>query len=270
LNEDNAICSVPPDSWTCPERLYNDGTQCDCGCGFRDPDCADGSLEACDKCNGLGSCSAAACPGVIDPNAIQRCYRPPPPASWTCDEFAYADGYACDCGCGAQDLDCQTPDVAYCENCWCEFGTCPSNLDPADPTACGVPSSLPEAWTCAASAWLDDACDCGCGLPDAACGSDDPRVEWCQSCNGCAGGRCEFIDRDDLGQCKLTLPEAWTCPADTFYDGVCDCGCGAQDADCPTAQKSDCFFCNAPGSCSNLPCNNASSTIKLDDNSGCD
>ena len=32
--------------WTCPESYYGDG-ECDCGCGVKDVDCADGSLASC-------------------------------------------------------------------------------------------------------------------------------------------------------------------------------------------------------------------------------
>ncbi|MBM4359619.1 MAG: hypothetical protein FJ096_16070 [Deltaproteobacteria bacterium] len=57
----------PPKGWTCDARYYDEGKQgpsrlaCDCGCGLPDPDCADGSLAACDYCDDAGSCSFRPC-----------------------------------------------------------------------------------------------------------------------------------------------------------------------------------------------------------------
>ncbi len=60
-------------------RLYHDGVQCDCGCGFLDPDCASLDAGACDSCNVPGSCSVQPCPGIITPTLNIGCSRPPPP-----------------------------------------------------------------------------------------------------------------------------------------------------------------------------------------------
>lgn len=264
--DENAFCTSPPPSWTCPARLYNDGSQCDCGCGFRDPDCENSLVASCDKCNGTGACSGQACPGTIDERNNQACFKPAPPEGWTCADYAYGDATVCDCGCGVPDPDCRTSDILACETCWCGSVFCPQNIDTSDTTQCDLPPP-PDGWTCTPELWSDDYCDCGCGVRDRQCG-EGAIVEYCQTCN-CSGGRCDFVDEADLSQCRLTLPTAWTCAANTFYDGVCDCGCGALDADCTSAQKSACTFCNAAGSCSNVPCNNSASTIKPDDNTSC-
>lgn len=60
-------------------------------------------------------------------------------------------------------------------------------------------------------------------------------------------------------------PSSWTrCSAETFYDGVCDCGCGAPDADCPSGtfelcERSGCPtgqvpWEHSPGSCMQSAC----------------
>ena len=45
-------------------------------CGVLDPDCADGTVASCDYCDDPGSCSAASCPGDIDPTQ-----------NWFCQEW---------------------------------------------------------------------------------------------------------------------------------------------------------------------------------------
>lgn len=259
---DNTVCTSPPPSWKCPARLYHDGSQCDCGCGFRDPDCSDGSLDACDKCNDVGSCSGQACPGTVNPNANERCEQPEPPEGWTCNAFSYGDGAACDCGCGVPDVDCRTDTLASCVNCGCG-SRCPDSLDPNDVTKCLPP---PAEWTCAADAWNDFECDCGCGIRDPACG--DATALYCSHCSGCSEGDCARIDPDDNAACT-PLPAEWTCDDALYFDNVCDCGCGALDRGCASTKKSDCDFCNSSGSCSALSCLDGNSPIKNNDNAHC-
>jgi hypothetical protein len=97
---DNTICTGVPYAWTCQDRFFNDGNLCHCGCGFPDPDCDSQELDACDRCNFEGSCSAQDCPGTIDPDNNAYCEQPDPPEGWTCGYYRYADGRQCDCGCG--------------------------------------------------------------------------------------------------------------------------------------------------------------------------
>ncbi len=69
-------CVWPETDWTCPLSLYDQtglAEQCDCGCGLPDPDCADGSMGACDVCDNPGSCSAEACPGSISEDNNSLC-----------------------------------------------------------------------------------------------------------------------------------------------------------------------------------------------------
>jgi hypothetical protein len=255
---------VAPSSWTCNERLYFDGSRCDCGCGARDPDCSANQLDACDNCNPDGSCSARPCPGTIDPDAIAFCVQPPPPDGWTCWQGDYADGKSCDCGCGVQDLDCLTNDAAECDSCACNPERCPESVNPENPAECAPP---PPGWTCAAAAYADDLCDCGCGVVDVDC--NDATANSCEFCQGCSDEYCEDIDPQANGECLNEAPEDWTCDPRLFGDRACDCGCAALDADCESTDKAECEFCDAAGSCSTLPCASPDSTIDPADNRRC-
>ncbi len=260
--DDNSVCTTAPLGWTCDARLYRDGTQCDCGCGFRDPDCTDKDVAACETCDSPGSCSHQPCPGTIDPAATARCYVPNPPAAWHCDPSMYADAKLCDCGCGAPDPDCRINTLDSCERCACGFN-CADAVDPADITQCVPP---PPGWTCAPESYADFTCNCGCGVMDIDC---LPNL-YCEYCDGCAKGYCGRIDQDDITQCLDRPPPAgWTCPVDAFFDGACDCGCGASDVDCGGPSKIACDVCDDPGSCSNVPCSVTPNPIKSSDNTTC-
>jgi hypothetical protein len=69
---DSGVCI--PMAWTCDPSFYASGIadDCDCGCGALDPDCEDANVDKCDYCDDVGSCSATACPGTINPtnNAV--------------------------------------------------------------------------------------------------------------------------------------------------------------------------------------------------------
>jgi hypothetical protein len=55
-------------------------------------------------------------------------------------------------------------------------------------------------------------------------------------------GRCLH-----LASLDVAFPSAWTCPADWYANGdACDCGCGARDGDCTSANVSACDFCYCP------------------------
>jgi hypothetical protein len=257
--DDNALCTSPPNAWTCNARLYRDGTQCDCGCGFPDPDCSSNDVAACDTCDADGACSHQLCPGTINPDSNRACIKPTAPAGWTCGDYSYGDGRYCDCGCGVQDPDCNanTPDLCY----RCACGTCPDSIDPADPTHCAPP---PAGWTCAPELYANTECDCGCGVVDLDC-----TGTYCAICHGCAENHCERIDPSDSSRCTVNLPRGWTCSPDVFWDDVCDCGCGTLDLGCNDGNKSSCQFCNDPGSCSSVVCNSPQSKIKPTDNGTC-
>ncbi|HVZ32422.1 MAG TPA: hypothetical protein VG963_08350, partial [Polyangiaceae bacterium] len=246
---------------TCPERLYHDGAQCDCGCGAPDPDCDTKGIDSCDRCDSPGSCSALACPGLVSSGDNTRCTQPPPPDGWTCS-YSYGDGH-CDCGCGVQDIDCRTTDVTECTSCTGCTGDC-KNLMPGNTLACKPP---PSGWLCSVDQWDDFTCDCGCGVLDAGCFG----VEAAYDCGnfpveGCSGGNQALIQQTHNELCIADVPSAWTCNRAYFGDGVCDCGCGATDADCPNAGVGVCDNCKGPGSCSTAAC---PGTIQADDNAHC-
>jgi hypothetical protein len=263
--DDNTLCTAPPLTWKCNERFYRDGVRCDCGCGFPDPDCTSNELSACDACNGEGSCSGQPCPGLIDPEAIHACVQPYPPSEWRCGPDQYGSGQSCDCGCGAPDPDCRSSDAGSCDSCACNSNRCPESVDPNDTTQC---APAPPGWTCPEFWFSNGLCECGCGVLDVDCAGAE--ADYCQICDqGCAHGHCERIRAKDNTRCSFEVPSAWTCSEAVYWDDVCDCGCGALDADCSSLAKSSCDLCNSDGSCSSVACKDAASTILPDDNTRC-
>jgi hypothetical protein len=252
--ENNAQCPKPPVSWNCSARLYHDGTQCDCGCGAIDPDCESLDAGACEKCDAPGSCSAQPCPGLVNALFNGRCDQPDPPAGWTCVAGAYGDGIACDCGCGIPDPDCRNDDINSCVRCFVcgGHGVCAGTLDPLDSTQCAPP---PPEWTCSADAFRDSVCDCGCGLLDSFCQDIELRYV-CGNfpVEGCSAGHRAHIDPNHNPSCIINVPTDWTCDRTYYFDGLCDCGCGAFDLDCQSNSVTSCDKCDDVGSCSSAAC----------------
>ena len=263
--EDNTICTGVPVHWSCDPRFWDDGSLCHCGCGAVDPDCESDAGSACDRCNVEGSCSAQACPGTIDPENSAICTHPDPPDTWVCYRGQYADGYSCDCGCGALDPDCATNDIARCDQCGTCSSSCPGRVDPSDIGQCLEP---PVEWECPPYRWGDGySCDCGCGTYDPDCSS--ALVAACNACpsQGCSDYQCSDINPTDNARCGPTPPDDWSCSPSYYGDGTtCDCGCGAVDADCASANKSVCDICPRNQSCSPAGC----STINETNNAVCD
>jgi hypothetical protein len=261
--DDNSVCTTAPRTWTCDARLYHDGVQCDCGCGFRDPDCSASDIAACDACDDPGSCSHQVCPGTINATSNALCGKPTPPPAWRCDPSQYADAKMCDCGCGAPDPDCSDNKPETCERCDCGV-QCPGAVDQKDTTKCAPP---PPGWTCRPEAYADFKCDCGCGAMDIDCIPD----MYCMDCDGCPNAYCGRLDPNDITKCDdRPLPPNWTCPPETYWDGACDCGCGARDYDCASSLELACDHCNDPGSCSTVECAVMPNPINSNDNSGCE
>jgi hypothetical protein len=245
--DNNPFCTVVPAGWWCAPRFYGDGMVCHCGCGMIDPDCNPTEPDSCDRCNAAGSCSAQDCPGTISTVDIGACMQPEPPEEWTCEGSSYGDGVDCDCGCGVVDVDCRGATPAACDRCG-PCGACPDRVDPTDISSC-VPA--PDGWTCADELYSDGAsCDCGCGVLDPDCFENERG--YCTICpeGSCSRSDCRDLDPEDITVCDGGIPMGWTCPGDYYGDLGCDCGCGAQDEDCPTLSASVCEFCDSPGSCS--------------------
>lgn len=254
--DDNTICTGVPYAWTCADRFYGDGSLCHCGCGVRDPDCASGDGDACDRCDFDGSCSRQECPGTINPDDNATCRRPEPPDAWICGYYAYGDGFSCDCGCGAVDIDCRSDSIDECTNCsTCGSYRCPGRVDPDDIGSCKPP---PEDWTCSVYAYADGyTCDCGCHAPDPDCESQLPSV--CDNCSPSSGScvddyTCRGLDPEDNSRCTDSAPDTWNCDVETYGDGACDCGCGVRDLDCEDSSIDACEFCDLEGSCSEDDC----------------
>jgi hypothetical protein len=77
----------------------------------------------------------------------------------------------------------------------------------------------------------NDGCDCGCGVTDSDCASP-LTVGACQYDNCPAG---TMLDPAAPTQCKaIVVPSGWTCGASSYGDGICQCGCGTVDPDCPS------------------------------------
>lgn len=264
--DDNAHCPAPPRQWECSPRLYRDGERCDCGCGVVDPDCESSAAESCDVCNDPGSCSGQPCPSFINAENNAACDQPTPPAEWACGALTYADGAECDCGCGVPDPDCRFSDVASCVRCYVcgGQGACEGTIDPDDSTQCAPP---PPEWQCTTPQFRDLKCDCGCGIPDLAC----EFIELLYVCGnypveGCSGGNKSHVDPNHNHLCIISVPEEWTCNRAYYEDGLCDCGCGAPDRDCPSEDVSACDECDGDGSCSSAAC---PGSITEDDNAHC-
>jgi len=109
------------------------------------------------------------------------------------------------------------------------FGFAAFAVDAAAASSRGseVVRSVPDGWTCRPGLALDDVCDCGCGAGDSACDSAGCGVPGCSlpSCGAC------FATDGTSRDCGA--PGAWLCERERRGDGVCDCGCGAIDPDCP-------------------------------------
>ena len=207
---------------------------------------------------------------------------------WTCEPCHYGTGDGCDCGCGKVDPDCGvSPTVNSCKT-FLLPGSCvkPTTKFPylnfaASSHNIGTCVIAPLGWTCAENIYQDNACDCGCGVPDPDCAHFD-QTDPSGSCDNCAqaGGcdpsdfGCTEIKSGDLSQCTLHPPQGWRCDPALYSDGRCDCGCGIKDIDCvgkPQGRAACETDCKGAGSCaSQSTATNACSLISDTDNSKCD
>jgi hypothetical protein len=232
-------CVAAEAGWTCNATRYDANDGCDCGCGAPDPDCGGGGCSpagcaqaACDRCTDLAG-EATGCA----------------PATWIdgthkCDTDTYGTGDGCDCGCGVDDPDCGAGEG--CTAPGCKAAGCDACNDGAGFfVTCG-------GWTCGDEsdpAFANAECDCGCGVVDPYC-----RIVGRQSCtaDGCETPVCEYCN---TGATRTMCDGDWESaavgsPCDTeFYaiDGLCDCGCGAKDPDCPKGKGCTDKGCNASG-----------------------
>lgn len=185
--------------WNCDIEFFAAADGCDCGCGVLDPDCLADSIDACEYCDGAGSCgiSGIPCPGIIDPDDITSCDAL---AYWTCEDDRYGDGSICNCGCGVPDVDCSSIGPDACDVCN-DVGSCEPDGDCASIDATNNGECIPTQWTCDGEFYDDifDECDCGCGVLDPDCA--DATVASCEYCN-------------DFGSCNAALCPGTIDPVD--------------------------------------------------------
>ena len=125
------------------------------------------------------------------------------------------------------------------------FGDFYDCLPPSeDPDAGLGESRAPAAWTAAGcfAGWYGglDGCDCGCGAIDPDC-DGGPEVGGGCAPEGCTAPACVYCNGRSMGSCDEdagngpangSAPAGWTCRADYYGDGSCDCECGVADSDC--------------------------------------
>ncbi len=178
---------------TCPGSApyCNTAFQCDANC---QPACG-GKTCGPDGCGGTcGSCgSGATC------SKANSCV----PASWTCDPLLYGDKMGCDCGCGAQDIDCQTANAPLF-GCPASATSC-STTGICDATFCANNAACGNQWCVGVYAKGDGTfagtCDTAVSAgaaPGAGCDIDAD----CASL-ACIAGRCRIYCNSDA-DCATT------------------------------------------------------------------
>jgi hypothetical protein len=155
-----------------------------------------------------------------------------PPDDWSCLEELWTDG-VCDCGCSARDFDCT---MSSCSDPGCKEDSCGACFDTDGLwMSCLEPPDASD-WTCPAGQMTDGLCDCGCGIPDPACGIAGCTLDGCRA-TGCQVRNCtadvapdEPVDNYCNNNPTLVT---WNCAPEAYggADG-CDCGCGMFDPDC--------------------------------------
>jgi hypothetical protein len=213
--------------------------QCHIECGPHFA-CVDGSLLIPDDlvCNGTSNCSDDSDELQCDGETWVRC-----DCTCTCTSCTTSGIRSCR---DAASSGCSSCDAVCTE--WCaEDAECGSM---ASSTGSCAPSDVPTSWACETASYdADDGCQCGCGAVDPDCASASSAD--CTECDmeaSCATS-CDDIDPTNNATC-VGVPAEWTCtPAYYGGDDGCDCGCGAQDADCASSSSDDCDYCRMTGSC---------------------
>lgn len=173
--------NLPPNWQTnrCPASWYGTDDGCDCGCGAKDPDCADAKRTSCDYSYGCDD------PGLVVSMNNWRCSGDPlydvnagttsvPPAWWG-EDWEYRDHF-CTCGMGSFDPACSSAWYTSCEDNYCHA----SNPNPNANWICDT------GWDGnAAARYHDNVCDCGYGEWDTACSAATSNV--CQAYNPARG-----------------------------------------------------------------------------------
>jgi hypothetical protein len=165
--------SAIPCRWTCELARFDDGAQCDCGCGTFDPDCGGlGCHEPGCFAHGCDRCYASSGSEVLcEPSA--------------CSAVVFGDG-VCDCGCRVDDVDCAAAND--CVEPGCSADGCGRCHD-----ANGDVQSCAAFYCELEQQGGGDGCNCGCGAPDPDCaigqGCAQPGciAQGCVTCRGVNG-----------------------------------------------------------------------------------
>lgn len=130
-----------------------------------------------------------------------------------------------------------------------EGPTCDDRIQNGDERGvdCGGSCSAcaPAQWTCEAGLYGDGVCHCGCDVVDLDC--DSTALSAC-AYEVCPRGRA--LRPGQTLQCVEVppTPEGWSCGAARYGDSECDCGCGAVDFDCESADAPACTTVHCPES----------------------
>jgi hypothetical protein len=223
----------------CEERACgDDGCGGSCGtCSGKTPYCTLGQcVAACTpSCDGL-ACGDNGCGGSCgkckDGTTCSPTGKACVPKGFTCDPRYYADGFACDCGCGVADPDCDNPALPV-HGCTTRGATCD-----ATSTCTGG-----GTWTCAELNYQDGhLCDCGCGVPDPDCKLAGAPV------HGCARGEvCSSAGTCTAGDCSPN------CAGKTCGDDGCGGSCGDCSAPTPYCNSGVCGATCTPN-CTDKTC----------------
>ncbi|TNF26744.1 MAG: hypothetical protein EP329_20730, partial [Deltaproteobacteria bacterium] len=215
---------------------------CVANCGGRA--CGDdGCGGSCGDCTGGAACSDA---GVCVPSG------------WTCAADAYGSGFACDCGCGVADPDCDVSSVTPPPTVGCGAGeVCKDGACGACVSQCGAGvecgddgcgGTCGRCWDATKPFCIDGACtgECVPQCADQECGPD-----------GCGGvcGVCGAGEMCVIGKCQV-LPEPLSCvgKCGTVTAGGCSCVssctttcCGDQVSACACVPACDGKSCGPDG-----------------------
>jgi cysteine-rich repeat protein len=232
-----------PIGWTCPVFWYGDNL-CDCGCAVIDVDCPSLSSSVCEFNN---------CPGVQPlPNFNPQCALTScgngtvEPPFEQCDDGNLTNGDGCNLNCQFEPI-CGNGVVEGFEQCDdgnLTNGDGCSSACQFEPGICGNGIVEFPFEQCDDGNTIDgDGCSSFCFFENSFCGNGivEFPFEQCDDGNTIDGDGCSSF-------CLFEGPGEWICFPEWFGDGICDCGCGATDIDCPDTSIDVCQFnnCQAP------------------------
>ncbi len=208
--------STAPADWNCNSGYFDSDDGCDCGCGVLDPDCTDGSIEACDyewcESDDVVTAQNWLCGDGDDPGGGDGSE---PPTDWTCSDGFYGTDDGCDCGCGVVDPDCASSSASACDYQWCSHGSPASSANHQCGNAGGGGGS--GSGGSSSGSECDSIYDCQAGY---GCSFD--------YANGDAVRRCRYVGGYH-GQCydhvasNPSTASAWNCAATRCW-GTVECG----------------------------------------------